>query len=648
VAEDHDALPHLRSILLGYAQTKVVAEALVREAGDRGLPVRIYRPALISGDSASGAYNRDDLIATLVRGCVAMRTAPDLDWTLDAVPVDVVARAILTLSRAPGPLFHIVHPRPRHWRECVLWMRMYGYDVRLVSYPAWLRQLERETRTSPGHPLRPLRSFFSDRPAGAAGLTLPELYEERRRAVARADSTLTELEASGVKMPPLDAALLETYFSAFIAGGDLPPVVGRVPSVVGRVFRPGTTVGRGFRLRAKRSGELAVALAKAVRPGDVLPSPTPRDLILTALRDAGHRVADVEIVSSGSDHSIVSELTAWRSKRPSGLFGARVTMAAGDTRDVVAKLKASDADVIAVGEALGDIVDPDVGAAYRRWSDRLGFVASHVREIALYRQNDPRFLRHTPEVLATTANESSGTWLIVMEHIGDARRFDSAGRRWLAPEIASAVEGLAALQSLWFGRDAELRAQPWIGYAQTTASMSEMRPLWDALARHAAPLFSAWAGPDLAKIHHRLVESISDWWRPLEEAPRTLIHHDFNPRNACLRGAGPTLCAYDWELATIGAPQRDLVEFLCFVLAEDAGAEEVTHWIERHRRALIRETGREIDAGAWMSGFRSALSDLLVNRLAIYAMVHRVRPQAFLPRVGRTWRAIHRALEDRG
>ena len=143
--EDFDALSELRGIHLGYAQTKVVGEALTREAGRRGLPVRIYRPSLISGYSLTGAFNRDDLISALVRGCVRMGIAPDLDWKLDCEPVDVVAKAIVALSASRETVFHLGHVRPRHWRECVLWMRMYGYDVRLVSYHAWLRRLERET-----------------------------------------------------------------------------------------------------------------------------------------------------------------------------------------------------------------------------------------------------------------------------------------------------------------------------------------------------------------------------------------------------------------------------------------------------------------------------------------------------------------------
>jgi hypothetical protein len=37
----------------------------------------------------------------------------------------------------------------------------------------------------------------------------------------------------------------------------------------------------------------------------------------------------------------------------------------------------------------------------------------------------------------------------------------------------------------------------------------------------------------------------------------------------------------------------------------------------------------------------SALSEVLVARLAFYALIDRVRPQPFLPRVVRTWLRLH-------
>lgn len=624
--EDFDALAELRGIHLGYAHTKVVGEALAREAGRRGLPVRIYRPALISGHSVTGAFNRDDLISALVRGCVHMGAAPDLDWKLDCEPVDVVAKAIVDLSTSPETVFHLGHVRPRHWRECVLWMRMYGYNVRLVSYHSWLRRLERETLPgAPGsatHPLRPLRSFFLDRPADARGLTLPELYEERRRTSAVSTRTRATRSAHGAPCPDLNATLLETYFGAFRGSGDLPDP-------------PARTLAAPSGARPMPGARAAVDVFDA-------------RFLSTVVDATVHRV---DVLSAGSDHSIVSELTAWRSKRPTGLFRARLILDDG-ARDVFIKIKALASDVMAVGEALADLVDPSVGHAYRRHIERVGFVASDAREIAVYRQSDPRITKHLPHVLGTVADKPSGTWVAVLEDVRGAALVDSVDRPedWGHAEIAAASDGLAALHAVWLGRDDELLVQPWIGHVPTACAVGDMTDLWTALADHAAPHFAAWADPDIAQIHQRLVAGATDWWRPLDAGPRTLIHHDFNPRNVCLRstlkgwsgadGERLRLCAYDWELATLGAPQRDLAEFLCFVLT-DATTADAGRWIEHHRVALERASGTAIDAEGWTRGFRSALYDVLINRLAMYTVVHRVRRQSFLPRVVRTWRRLY-------
>ena len=63
--------------------------------------------------------------------------------------------------------------------------------------------------------------------------------------------------------------------------------------------------------------------------------------------------------------------------------------------------------------------------------------------------------------------------------------------------------------------------------------------------------------------------------------------------------------------------------------------------LERHRVALERETSTSINRAAWEEGFRAAVFDLMLNRLPMYALVHRVRRQPFLPRVVQTWRRLY-------
>jgi aminoglycoside phosphotransferase (APT) family kinase protein len=165
-----------------------------------------------------------------------------------------------------------------------------------------------------------------------------------------------------------------------------------------------------------------------------------------------------------------------------------------------------------------------------------------------------------------------------------------------------------------------------------------MASLWRALADHAAA-HRAWRNPTLRAAHAACVADIGSWSQELDAAPRTLIHNDFNPRNLAIRRRDGrlTLCAFDWELATIGAPQRDVAEFLCFVLQPNASRESISAWVERSRVLFTEAAEVQIRRARWERGFSAALCDLLVDRLAMLAMIDRVRPQSFLPRVVASW-----------
>ncbi|MGB0332282.1 MAG: thioester reductase domain-containing protein, partial [Planctomycetota bacterium] len=78
--EGAEPLEQLDGLDLGYAAGKAVAEELVLEAGRRGLPITILRPSLIAGDSVTGAGNPGDFLSALMKGCIQLGLAPDLDW----------------------------------------------------------------------------------------------------------------------------------------------------------------------------------------------------------------------------------------------------------------------------------------------------------------------------------------------------------------------------------------------------------------------------------------------------------------------------------------------------------------------------------------------------------------------------------------
>jgi thioester reductase-like protein len=616
VNERTDVFNGVGGLWLGYAKSKCVAESLVREAGARGLPVTIVRPSLVTGDAwHGGRSNVDDLTSRFIAGCIRMGAAPDLDWRMDCVPADDASRAIVRLALAHDDgvaVHHVTSPRPRHWRECVLWMRLRGYDVELLPYAEWAEMLRGTEDAS--HPLYALRSFFLRRVSAERELTLPELFEESRRAQVESTRSTRALDAMGVTIHEVDSRLLSRYFADFVRRGIVPDIA--AAGVVDRA------------------------------PADARAVIEPSEALQSRLDDwLGERVRVERIALSplASEESLVAELTAWRSGAPSGLFYASVEAIRddGSSRDVplFVKSKSRDTQSIDVAVALAGLASPTLGVEVDRFRDDLGLTRSHLRELAIYQLDDAGIRAHSPRPVLVERDDSRQRWVVVLESLADAALINANDpARWDDEAIDAALVGLAGVHWAWLGRTSALAREPWIA-PRGESKWIEMAPLWRELARHAHTRSAAFAVPRLRRIHDGRVEDVASWVGVLASMPQTLIHNDFNPRNIAIRRISGRLrlCAFDWELATIGAPQRDLAEFLSFALPPDASPRTIAWWVERYRALLVAESGVALAPVEWRTGFRAALCDLLVDRLAFYAMIDRVRPQPFLPRVVRSW-----------
>src|SRR5580700_9442287 len=93
----------------GYSQSKWVAEQVVADARSRGLPTRIFRPALVS-PSITGGGNNFDIAVRLVAFMVNHGIGVDALNQVSFVPVDVAANNIVAISATPGTAnktFHV-------------------------------------------------------------------------------------------------------------------------------------------------------------------------------------------------------------------------------------------------------------------------------------------------------------------------------------------------------------------------------------------------------------------------------------------------------------------------------------------------------------------------------------------------------------
>lgn len=204
---EQEPLPQVADLLYGYSQTKWVGEALMDQASQRGVPVTIYRPGHITGDSRTGIGNENDLLHTVILTCLRIGAAPMSDSELDATPVDFVSRSIVHLSGLPecrGTTYHLTNPVPFRTKVLLDWLEQTSLSVDVVDTNHWREILLKQSSNSPEHRQNASMLIELLAPQGNPS------EEQTKTFLPRLESTqtLALLESAAIRCPPADHQLL--------------------------------------------------------------------------------------------------------------------------------------------------------------------------------------------------------------------------------------------------------------------------------------------------------------------------------------------------------------------------------------------------------------------------------------------------------
>ena len=308
--EDFDLGQRLTS---PYHRTKFAAEKLVRES--EGVRWRVYRPAIVVGDSRTGEMDKIDgpyyffpAIARL--GALPPELPmllPDLGAT-NIVPVDYVAGAIVELVRRTGldgRTFHLVNPEPQPFGE------IYGALAAAAGAPTGLGTVPGSGLALNGLGHIPGVATVRDFLLAQLGIPAEVAAHTSFAAEFVSDSTRAQLRGSDLSVPSFDsyAERLWRYWAEHLdpnrdrPGDSRDPLDGRIVLITGAssgiglatahaVARRGATV-----LMVARGVDDLHAAAASVRaeggvahayPCDITDSDGVDDLIAAVLADHGH------------------------------------------------------------------------------------------------------------------------------------------------------------------------------------------------------------------------------------------------------------------------------------------------------------------------------------------------------------------------
>jgi L-aminoadipate-semialdehyde dehydrogenase len=171
--------------------------------------------------------NTDDFIWRLVKGCIQLGLIPDINNTINMVPVDRVALCTTLAAISPLPdqhqsVLHIVaHPLPT-FNQLLSSLAQHGFPTEQCEYVVWRRKLEQHVMDVQDNALFPLLHFvLDDLPTSTKA---PALDDTNTRAILQQGGYDVESTVSD--------ELMSKYLAWLVAAGFLPSPSAETPTKV--------------------------------------------------------------------------------------------------------------------------------------------------------------------------------------------------------------------------------------------------------------------------------------------------------------------------------------------------------------------------------------------------------------------------------
>lgn len=323
-----------------------------------------------------------------------------------------------------------------------------------------------------------------------------------------------------------------------------------------------------------------------------------------------------------------------RQSRITGLHRFQVRRDGGESCQptLMLKLKGTDDELIATGIRLAMLAgDHRLAGLFAAQSEIFNIEDSHVRELMLYREAPPVLRAILPACHGVLMDTRRKIYALLMEDLSHCDLLDSVNQpeRWQAPQIETVLGKLAQLHAHFM---APTLPKSWrvrsFDPAMNLRCLELLRELTQ-VNRENHRWFDRGGLPD--EINAFLGE-IGRNSAIMQAGMQTLTHNDCNPRNLCLTPDGE-LKLYDWELALLQNPQRDLIEFLAHVFPPQGDAALFFHYSETYRQHLAHALGYPLARSEFESLLRLNAIWFAATRLNLYAMGHSLLRFAYLERV---------------
>lgn len=336
------------------------------------------------------------------------------------------------------------------------------------------------------------------------------------------------------------------------------------------------------------------------------------------------------------ENGIITNITGKISNKLIGFLPTTLTVTDSldghqTTEKLLIKSKALDTEVIKGLHLIAASIDTSLADLIKLHQQQLEYAGCHLKEPAIYQHLSRQGFVAMPKHYANIIKADREIYLVLQEWITPAhialQNSENEPHNWTDEQIQLCLSSIEVahrmLETLPAAKPELLKPfEPW-------KALNLYGKLMDILIEECAESDQI---EQLQGVKEAMLNFESDY-RDLRW-PRVPIHNDFNPRNTLVRSSGMP-CIYDWELAMIDLPQRDIIEFLSFVLPEDFTLDSFINYLRDHYHQVVKRQGPGCDLpfDDYLSAAEMAVKSYICCRVSFYEVSGIVAKYDFSQRI---------------
>lgn len=308
---------------------------------------------------------------------------------------------------------------------------------------------------------------------------------------------------------------------------------------------------------------------------------------------------------------------------------------ANATLNLLLKSKALDEEVIKGIHVLAASINPQLSDFIRDAKDHLEYKNCHLKELELYTALHQIGFRHMPYYYGKFVDPNREIYFFISQFL-DYRSLrivnsENNPEKWSDEEIYRTINAITLAH-----KNVQISSVPSVKHFEPWRSEGLYKKLLSILIDERADLTII---DQLKKLRDH-VDHFENDARAIN-INRVVIHNDFNPRNVAISNDG-TPIIYDWELAVIDLPHRDIIELLSFVLPENVDSQSLLRYLNFHHANYASVPWNE-----WLRAYQHSLRVYIATRVSLYEVSGILIKYEFSNRVLKTALRMLDLLEPR-